>query len=706
MKNIFSFINNRISSGAKVVLFFSFVFLFWLLLMTPFLKGGLSFPEEAWSYNERIKAFVSTISSGVYPLWTRSDPGGVPNEFFLRRIGDYNPVYGLMVILLKAGLPINVVYLSFLCGYFFIGVIGFYLLARLIWEDRIFAMLAAMGLLFSCWGFILYYTYIVLILTPGIWFFYFFFSFWRVPNKLCFLGSVLTLMILLTTYIPVYFILILAVAVLVVSIVYFSELLKALDRGKTFFKEHPLVTFIGITAILCAMIPLINLFQMGKRGDIILPNRGQQLVSLAGNGFKVSEHSLKVDLGIFAHWNPASLVQNKEDLDIYTFYMSPLFYLLFFLGCLTRLNRRIISLTLILLIFFVIGSPEAFPIRAFLNKYFFVFKYFRNTNYLTWLIFLPGLILLSVGLFKGLFKEAMSNSEDKFKWFKKITFLHIVFLVYLIFVGINIFTVYFLVILSWLFWWLYLVSKVKFTNIFGICILLLAVLINAAEVYSVVWKSAELVQQAKTPLINEKDRSTFSNVEEDSKKESPVALWITTPYFNTFFMFTDPEVKKNYLKDLVIFYDKVQFFPDETVMFKPNNIKDLNNRSKVFVKSLNGEDTVQILPGEPGEGFRLLPSDVNHFFIETNFYSPKFLVLNDVYFPGWTVRINGEPGIIVRSNFAFKGILLPEGKNTVMFEYLPRGLIITKVVNFMFFYFIFIALLFLGVKNFFRVRQE
>ena len=48
-----------------------------------------------------------------------------------------------------------------------------------------------------------------------------------------------------------------------------------------------------------------------------------------------------------------------------------------------------------------------------------------------------------------------------------------------------------------------------------------------------------------------------------------------------------------------------------------------------------------------------------------------FLVLSDTYYPGWIARIDGIQVPIYRTNYAFRGILVPQGKHDVTFVYSP-----------------------------------
>jgi len=57
--------------------------------------------------------------------------------------------------------------------------------------------------------------------------------------------------------------------------------------------------------------------------------------------------------------------------------------------------------------------------------------------------------------------------------------------------------------------------------------------------------------------------------------------------------------------------------------------------------------------------------------VQTSSRQPAFLVLGDLYSPGWTVSINGQPGRIFQTNYIQRGVLLPAGQNFVHFAFRP-----------------------------------
>jgi hypothetical protein len=57
--------------------------------------------------------------------------------------------------------------------------------------------------------------------------------------------------------------------------------------------------------------------------------------------------------------------------------------------------------------------------------------------------------------------------------------------------------------------------------------------------------------------------------------------------------------------------------------------------------------------------------------IEVDIPKPGFLYLNEAFYPGWKAFVDGEPSKIYRTNYAFRGLPVPEGKHTITFAYRP-----------------------------------
>jgi hypothetical protein len=51
--------------------------------------------------------------------------------------------------------------------------------------------------------------------------------------------------------------------------------------------------------------------------------------------------------------------------------------------------------------------------------------------------------------------------------------------------------------------------------------------------------------------------------------------------------------------------------------------------------------------------------------------SPVYLVLSDVFYPGWTATIDDQPTKLYPANFAFRAVLVPPGEHRVAFTFEP-----------------------------------
>lgn len=73
---------------------------------------------------------------------------------------------------------------------------------------------------------------------------------------------------------------------------------------------------------------------------------------------------------------------------------------------------------------------------------------------------------------------------------------------------------------------------------------------------------------------------------------------------------------------------------------------------------------------ETGEA-TILSHRPNEIAVHTRGMNSGYLVLSEVWFPGWTCVIDGTPTPIYRANYAFRAIELPAGEHEVVFRFDP-----------------------------------
>jgi hypothetical protein len=68
------------------------------------------------------------------------------------------------------------------------------------------------------------------------------------------------------------------------------------------------------------------------------------------------------------------------------------------------------------------------------------------------------------------------------------------------------------------------------------------------------------------------------------------------------------------------------------------------------------------------EKVELLYYSNNKIIFKTNTEIQRILVLTDIWYPSWKVKINNVKDKIYRVNYAFRGVLIPEGENIIEFS--------------------------------------
>jgi hypothetical protein len=85
----------------------------------------------------------------------------------------------------------------------------------------------------------------------------------------------------------------------------------------------------------------------------------------------------------------------------------------------------------------------------------------------------------------------------------------------------------------------------------------------------------------------------------------------------------------------------------------------------------------------------------NHVSIKTSQNGEGFLVLLDSYFPGWTVKVDGNEEQILRANHFFRAVKLGPGQHTLEFDYFPDSFKVGLLISFISLIFLILTTLFL-----------
>lgn len=125
-------------------------------------------------------------------------------------------------------------------------------------------------------------------------------------------------------------------------------------------------------------------------------------------------------------------------------------------------------------------------------------------------------------------------------------------------------------------------------------------------------------------------------------------------------LYYDWQVLSDDRKIIETLYDQ-QFNPHEQVLLEKNPGIEPSGAGEGSVKITNYQSaTVEIdLEGE----------------------KPAILLLTDSFYPGWKARIDDKPVEILRANYTFRALVVPEGNHKIIFYYHPRSFIWGAVIS-------------------------
>ena len=71
----------------------------------------------------------------------------------------------------------------------------------------------------------------------------------------------------------------------------------------------------------------------------------------------------------------------------------------------------------------------------------------------------------------------------------------------------------------------------------------------------------------------------------------------------------------------------------------------------------------------------------NQLTIEASLSAPGYLVLSDIYYPGWTARIGNQDLPVLPADYSLRAIPLPAGEHQLELSYLPPGFQLGRIIS-------------------------
>ncbi|MFA5087880.1 MAG: hypothetical protein WC552_02460 [Candidatus Omnitrophota bacterium] len=732
---------------------FAFPFLAWAYAFKEFFLKKATIDLDTFTIYAISKYFFVNLRHG-FPDWNPYSLWGMGH---LRQMGEFNPLFYIIPLFDLLGLDF---YQSFICMMilcFFAGALGFYLLAKIILNDKNASYLAFLLFLFSSLGLLMFIqvTY-VLIFVPAIWFFYFLLIFFRDYKRSQFVFLTFSLMVIMATYIPFYFITTLLVLMPFFIIFYFNDFKRCLAGLLNFARKNFLLFGLGVLAVAIAVFPSfltwVSLNEHFK--PLARPTTVTYPVVKSGgipvteilrdfSAFNILLQSFRMKIFMFSR--EFFSLRNMPFGNHRLFYIPIFAHIIIAVSLLTRASKKLFVLCLLTCALFLISIVDLSPLYEFLFNHIFYFRLFRNVFLLS-AVLMMFYILMACEQFRLLLDQIPAHPRGR--WFAcGWTFLvcSAAFLFLRAQPNVLIST-YVTLGASFLFFVLVFWGILKAGElIFTVSVLILS-FVQPMEVsgnflrHAIARKPgivAESIRQDKSRMdfsyhrpsleesvykdMGEEDiyRRFFADLVE--MKDSPglfssncgyppewtLRLWRSVPY-----AFLEP-----YITHKFVLYDKVFLAEDSEadLTLLVRDLKNLENLAYVAWDGRGGEigdlpDSLQNnRPGlseraqiisEDNEYFKVVHFSANEIRMTSDFKVDKFLVYNDSFHPQWKAFLNGRQVRLYRSNFAFKGIVVPAGNNSICFRYEPKGGRMISPAIFLFF------AAFLGIGMFFVLQER
>ncbi len=653
----------------KEILFLTIPFVLWAGCFFPFFRGHLHLEADAAPYADQIGFYTDHLSQGVFPLWGRDMVNGVPYHFFLRRVGDVNPFFFLMVALKWCGVPASAAYLVFLGLYYFLAGLAVYLITRLLLQEPFYAFVGYVLFLFSSWGAELFYNYIIIIFVPLIWFFYFLLSFSRQARRPYFLGMCFCAGLLATTYIPFFFLTVLTVFVFFMVLLYWKPVAEFWKNSLAFMGRNKGLTAFGLVFLLVSCIPALLLYKESKSGEFVLPGRhsGADAPSAVAVGLENAASGDLVSHGYFDR-----VFDDHANIDMGDIFVPYVFFLLLLTAILASASRLIYFLLLNILALSLITVTSAAGVHRFLFEHLVIFKYIRQLYYFFWLAMLPMAVLLSVAAFQS-FMAQLEKSPRQAWWLMYLVMVHLGFMVFLSTRQGVLWGAWAAVFLTLAYFLVYLLCSPSMSYPAGFVILFLAVLIQSTQVYGHLKAKIEKSQSDTVRYYQ------THHVQRTQKLE----LYYTTPWLQDLIDHINPDVLGEYRMVPFMMYDNVapyeespEFFQKlETMMASGANlafVPKAQSHAKDWVIDPQAASQADADPLHSGQ-LSILHQDTNTWILKSHLSKSKFLVIKDNYHSQWHALINGQAAPVLRADVSFIGLWLPAGASDIVVRFASPG---------------------------------
>ena len=149
-------------------------------------------------------------------------------------------------------------------------------------------------------------------------------------------------------------------------------------------------------------------------------------------------------------------------------------------------------------------------------------------------------------------------------------------------------------------------------------------------------------------------------------------------------VFIDPQVRiyrnpNAYLR--AWFASAVRLETDPARVLRAVISDGFDGRALALVEDGDPAELTGISPALPSDAVWVRRYSPNEIILETSAEGARFLVLSEMYFPGWQALVDGKPVRIYRSNYLFRGVRVGPGRQEITLRYRPRSVLVGAVIS-------------------------
>jgi Bacterial membrane protein YfhO len=129
------------------------------------------------------------------------------------------------------------------------------------------------------------------------------------------------------------------------------------------------------------------------------------------------------------------------------------------------------------------------------------------------------------------------------------------------------------------------------------------------------------------------------------------------------------------------FVDTVRSEPDPQIVLRTVTADGFDGRRVALVEAAQ-PPAVSLAPAAAAPAMVSFTDYApNQTTLATSTTEPRFLVLSEMYFPGWRAYVDGVETPIYQTNYLFRGVVVPAGQHMVVFAYRPTSVLVGAAIS-------------------------